>query len=250
MNQDKKVLAVIPARYSSTRFPGKVIAKIGSWPMIRYVYEAVKESKYINKILIATEDERVREVVESFGGECLITSEEHKSGTDRVAEVANLFPEFSIVINIQGDEPGIEPELIDGVIKNKLQYPEWEVSTAARPFKDNEDPLQPNRVKVVISKKGRALYFSRSLIPFPRNPINHPIYLHLGIYAYEREFLLRFSTLPRSILEDVESLEQLRVIENDFNIGVYITEDSLPGVDTPEDLKAITEIFKRKNKLK
>jgi 3-deoxy-manno-octulosonate cytidylyltransferase (CMP-KDO synthetase) len=250
MNQDKKVLAVIPARYSSTRFPGKVIAKIGSWPMIRYVYEAAKESKYINKILIATEDERVREVVESFGGECLITSEEHKSGTDRVAEVANLFPEFSIVINIQGDEPGIEPELIDGVIKNKLQYPEWEVSTAARPFKDNEDPLQPNRVKVVISKKGRALYFSRSLIPFPRNPINHPIYLHLGIYAYEREFLLRFSTLPRSILEDVESLEQLRVIENDFNIGVYITEDSLPGVDTPEDLKAITEIFKRKNKLK
>jgi 3-deoxy-manno-octulosonate cytidylyltransferase (CMP-KDO synthetase) len=250
MNQDKKVLAVIPARYSSTRFPGKVIAKIGSWPMIRYVYEAAKESKYINKILIATEDERVREVVESFGGECLITSEEHKSGTDRVAEVANLFPEFSIVINIQGDEPGIEPELIDGVIKNKLQYPEWEVSTAARPFKDNEDPLQPNRVKVVISKKGRALYFSRSLIPFPRNSINHPIYLHLGIYAYEREFLLRFSTLPRSILEDVESLEQLRVIENDFNIGVYITEDSLPGVDTPEDLKAITEIFKRKNKLK
>lgn len=250
MNQDKKVLAVIPARYSSTRFLGKVIAKIGSWPMIRYVYEAAKESKYINKILIATEDERVREVVESFGGECLITSEEHKSGTDRVAEVANLFPEFSIVINIQGDEPGIEPELIDGVIKNKLQYPEWEVSTAARPFKDNEDPLQPNRVKVVISKKGRALYFSRSLIPFPRNPINHPIYLHLGIYAYEREFLLRFSTLPRSILEDVESLEQLRVIENDFNIGVYITEDSLPGVDTPEDLKAITEIFKRKNKLK
>ncbi|GIX43159.1 MAG: hypothetical protein KatS3mg129_2892 [Leptospiraceae bacterium] len=145
---------------------------------------------------------------------------------------------------------GIEPELIDGVIKNKIEYPEWEVSTAARPFKHNEDPLQPNRVKVVVSKKGRALYFSRSLIPFPRNPINHPIYLHLGIYAYERDFLLRFATLPRSILEDVESLEQLRVLENDFNIGVYLTDDSLPGVDTPEDLKTITELFKQKNMLK
>jgi len=244
---EKKVLAVIPARYSSTRFPGKVIAKIGSWPMIRYVFEAAKQSKLVDRIIIATEDERVREVVESFGGECLITSEEHKSGTDRVSEVARLYPEYPIVINIQGDEPGIEPEIIDGVLKNKIEHPEWEVSTAARPFKENEDPLQPNRIKVVLSKKGRALYFSRSLIPFPRNPISHLIYLHLGIYAFEREFLLRFATLPRSILEDVESLEQLRVIENDFNIGVYLTDDSLPGVDTPDDLKTITEIFKKRN---
>ncbi len=249
-NTNKKILAVIPARYSSTRFPGKVIAKIGSLPMIQYVFEATKQSKLIDKIIIATEDERVREVVKTFGGECIITSEEHKSGSDRVAEVANIFQEYEIIINIQGDEPGIEPSLIDGVLKTKMEHSEWEVVTAVRPFKDNEDPLQPNRVKAVLSKKGKVLYFSRSLIPFPRNSIPHPIYLHLGIYAYERNFLLRFPTLPRSILEDVESLEQLRIIENDFNIGAYITEDSLPGVDTPEDLKNITNILKQLNKLK
>lgn len=250
MEKSKKVLAVIPARYNSTRFPGKVIAKIGSWPMIRYVYEATKAAKTVDRIIIATEDERVREVVESFGGECLITGEHHKSGTDRVAEVAGYYPEYDVVINIQGDEPGIEPELIDGVIKTKLMHPEWEVATAARPFQEHEDPLQPNRTKVVISKKNMALYFSRSLIPFPRNPVPHTVYLHIGIYAYEREFLLHFSTLPRSLLEEVESLEQLRVLENDYSIGVFITEDSYPGVDTPEDLATITKIFQNENRLK
>lgn len=250
VSKEKKVLAVIPARYSSTRFPGKPLAKIGTMPMVQYVYEAAKNSSLIDRIIIATEDERIREVVEKFGGECIITSELHKSGTDRVAEVANLYPEYEIVINIQGDEPGIEPKLIDGVIQAKLQHPEWEVATAIRPFKDNEDPLQPNRVKAIITKNNKVLYFSRSLIPFPRNNIPHPIYLHLGIYVYEREFLLKFSTLPRSFLEEVESLEQLRILENDFNIGAYITEDSYPGVDTPEDLKFITELFKKENKLK
>ncbi|MCS7205678.1 MAG: 3-deoxy-manno-octulosonate cytidylyltransferase [Leptospiraceae bacterium] len=250
MEKQKKVLAVIPARYASTRFPGKVIQKIGSLPMIQYVYEAVRSAKMVDQIIIATEDERVREVVKGFGAECIITSEEHKSGTDRVAEVANLFPEYEIVVNVQGDEPGIEPSLIDGVILEKLQHPEWEVATAVRPFKENEDPLQPNRVKAVITKKRRALYFSRSLIPFPRNNLHHTVYLHLGIYAYDRDFLLHFTTLPRSVFEEVESLEQLRVLENDYNIGVYITDDSLPGVDTPEDLKLITEIFRKSNKLK
>ncbi len=245
-----KVLAVIPARYASTRFPGKPLAKIGSYPMIRYVYEAAQKSNLIDKIIIATEDERIRETVESFGAECMITSENHKSGTDRVCEVATLFPEYNIVVNIQGDEPGIEPKLIDGVIQNKIQHPEWEVSTAVRPFKETEDPLQPNRVKVVLTKSNKVLYFSRSLIPFPRNNLPHPIYLHLGIYAYEREFLLKFPILPRSFLEEVESLEQLRILENNYSIGTYIADDSYPGVDTPEDLKTIIEIFKKENKLK
>lgn len=245
-----KVLAVIPARYASTRFPGKPLAKIGSYPMIRYVYEAALKSTSIDKIIIATEDERIREAVEAFGAECMITSENHKSGTDRVCEVAIAFPDYSIVINIQGDEPGIEASLIDGVIQNKIQHPEWEVSTAVRPFKDFEDPLQPNRVKAVLAKNNKVLYFSRSLIPFPRNSIPHPIYLHLGIYAYQREFLLKFPTLSRSLLEEVESLEQLRILENNYNIGAYITEDSYPGVDTPEDLRAIIDIFKKENKIK
>ncbi len=250
VSMEKKVLAVIPARYSSTRFPGKVIAKIGNAPMVQYVYESARKSKLIDRIIIATEDERVREVVEAFGCECLITSEDHKSGTDRIVEVAQILPEYNIIINIQGDEPGIEPALIDGVIQNKLNHPEWEVSTAVRPFEENEDPLQPNKVKAVITKKGKALYFSRSLIPFPRNNISYPIYLHLGIYAFERDFLLRFSTLPRSFLEDVESLEQLRVLENDFSIGVFIAENSLPPVDTTEDLEFIKSVFKKQNRLK
>lgn len=245
-----KVLGVIPARYGSTRFPGKVLAKIGSYPMIRYVYEAAKQAKVLDHLVIATDDERVREEVEAFGAECLMTSEEHKSGTDRLAEVAEFYRDYDILVNIQGDEPGIEPGLIDGVARLKIENPDWEMTTAARPFMPDEDPLQPNRVKVVISRRGRALYFSRSLIPFPRNKVGHPVYLHLGIYAYRRDFLLRFHTLPASGLEDAESLEQLRALENDHSIGVFITESSLPGVDTPDDLVKITGIFKSKGMLR
>lgn len=245
-----KVLGVIPARYGSTRFPGKVLAKIGTYPMIRYVYEAAKQAKVLDNIVVATDDERVREAVLAFGGECLMTSEEHKSGTDRLAEVAEYYKDYDILVNIQGDEPGIEPDLIDGVARMKIENPDWEMTTAARPFMPDEDPLQPNRVKVVMTRSGKALYFSRSLIPFPRNRVNRPVYLHLGIYAYQRDFLMRFHTLPASGLEDTESLEQLRALENDHSIGVFITEASLPGVDTAEDLAVITGIFKRKGLLR
>jgi 3-deoxy-manno-octulosonate cytidylyltransferase (CMP-KDO synthetase) len=233
-----KVLGVIPARYGSTRFPGKVLAKIGSWPMIRYVYEAAKQASVLDHLVVATDDERV--------GECLMTSENHKSGTDRLAEVADYYKDYDILVNIQGDEPGIEPALIDGVARLKIENPAWEMATAARPFTPNEDPLQPNRVKVVMSRRGRALYFSRSLIPFPRNKTDMAVHLHLGIYAYQRDFLMRFHTLPNSGLEDTESLEQLRALENDHSIGVFITETSMPGVDTPEDLNAISGLFKGK----
>lgn len=214
--------------------------------MIQWVYEAALKCPTIDKLVVATDDERVREAVLAFGGEVIITSENHKTGTDRVKEVAELFPEYDVIINIQGDEPGIEPELITGVLKIKMDHPEWEVATAARPFQDDEDPLIPNRVKVVITRKKRAIYFSRSLIPFPRNKTQQKVYLHLGIYAYQRDFLMHFNTLPASGLEDTESLEQLRVIENDYNLGVHIVEGSLPGVDTPEDMKKITELFKQK----
>lgn len=243
------VLGVIPARYGSTRFPGKVLARIGSWPMVRYVYEAARQCKTLDHLVIATDDERVRDAVQAFGAECLMTGEHHKSGTDRLAEVADYYRDFHTIVNIQGDEPGIEPELINGVVQLKLDHPEWEVTTAARPFMDSEDPLQPNRVKVTLTRKQRALYFSRSLIPFPRNKTSQNVYLHLGIYAYQRDFLLRFQTLPHSLLEDTESLEQLRVLENDYNMGVFLVEGSLPGVDTEEDLASITNIFKQKGML-
>jgi len=244
-----KVLGVIPARYGSTRFPGKVLARIGDKPMVQWVYEAGKKCAEIDKLVIGTDDERVRDACSNFGAEVLMTSEEHKTGTDRLTEVAEYYKDYDVIINIQGDEPGIEPALISGVIKLKIDHPEWEVTTAARPFEPAEDPLMPNRVKVVITRKNRALYFSRSLIPFPRNKTGHPVYLHLGIYAYQRDFLMRFKTLPQSGLEDTESLEQLRVLENDLNMGVHLIEGSLPGVDTPEDLQKIIDIFKRKGYL-
>jgi len=243
------VLGVIPARYASQRFPGKVIAPIGRKPMVQWVYEAASKCSDLDKLIVATDDERVRDAVKAFGGEVLMTSEHHKAGSDRLAEVAEFYKDYDIVVNIQGDEPGIEPELVTGVVQLLKEHPEWEVTTAARPFEDDEDPLIPNRVKVTLTKKSKVLYFSRSLIPFPRNKTGHPVFLHLGIYAYRRDFLLRFRTLPQSGLEDTESLEQLRVLENDFSMGAHLVKGSLPGVDTPEDLQKLISIFKKKGML-
>ncbi len=243
-----KVLGVIPARYASVRFPGKSLQKIGFRPMIQWTWEAANQCKDLDRLIIATDDERIREVVNGFGGEVLMTSEDHASGTDRLTEVAQIYPDYDIIVNIQGDEPGIESSLISGVVRLKIEHPEWEMTTAARPIliDQKEDPLVPERVKVVLSKRGKALYFSRSLIPFPRNKNQLPVHVHLGIYVYGREALMRFHTLPKSELEKAESLEQLRALENDFSIGVYITNVSLPPVDTPEDLAYIRSIFKKK----
>lgn len=219
---------------------------IGKKPMLQWVYEAAVRCTELEKVVVATDDERIRGVVADFGGEVLMTSDRHKSGTDRLAEVAEYYKDFDVLVNIQGDEPGIDPALIAGVTALKVRHPEWEMTTAARPFKREEDPLEPNRVKVALSKSGRALYFSRSLIPFPRNRAEQEVYLHLGIYAYQRDFLLRFRTLPASGLEQTESLEQLRALENDYQIGVYLAEDSLPAVDTPQDLAEIKSLFARR----
>jgi 3-deoxy-manno-octulosonate cytidylyltransferase (CMP-KDO synthetase) len=241
-----RVLGAIPARFASERYPGKPLAMIGKKPMIQWVYEAARKCEDLSRVVVATDDERIRDAVKAFGGEVLMTSEEHRSGTDRLAEVAEYYSDYDVVVNIQGDEPGIEPGLIGGVARLKVKHPEWEVTTAARPFEDGEDPLVPDRVKVVLSRNCRALYFSRSLLPFPRNRTEQPVYLHLGIYAYQRDFLLRFHTLPDSLLEKTESLEQLRVLENDFTIGVHLCEGALPAVDTPEDLQLIKSIFKKR----
>jgi 3-deoxy-manno-octulosonate cytidylyltransferase (CMP-KDO synthetase) len=240
------VLGVIPARYASERFPGKILADLGGRPMIRWVYESAKRCSLIDRLIIATDDERVLRAAEQFGAECMMTSKEHKTGTDRLVEVASSIHGFDTVVNIQGDEPGIEPDLIDGVIQMKKRGGELAMATAARPFHADEDIASPDRVKVVISKSGRALYFSRSPIPYVRNQIGQPIYLHLGIYAYDLPFLLGFRNMPRSGLEDTESLEQLRALENDYQIGVHVVSDSSPGVDTPGDLEAIKRLFIRK----
>ena len=198
---------------------------------------------------IATDDERIRAACADFGAPVVMTRPDHKSGTDRLIEVAIQMPDYDVIVNVQGDEPGIEAELIDGVARLKREHPEWSMTTAARPFRENEDALSPNRVKVTISHGQRALYFSRSLIPFPRKETKDAYYLHLGIYAYQRDFLLRYNHLPASVLEESESLEQLRALENDHHIGVYVTRNSMPSVDTPADLQSVIELFRASGRL-
>lgn len=241
-----KILGVIPVRYASRRFPGKPLEKIGKKTMIQWVWESASQCEDLDHLVVATDDERIRETVEAFGGDVVMTAKDYISGTDRITEAVRSYPDCDIIVNIQGDEPGIDRELISGVVRLKMENPVWEMVTAARPFQKQEDPLIPERVKLVLSKKGKALYFSRSLIPFPRNKSQGAVYLHLGIYAYQRDFLMRFHTLPASQLEQVEALEQLRALENDFSIGVYLTETSLPSVDTPEDMLLIRRMFKER----
>ncbi len=247
--QPARVLGVIPARFGSTRFPAKVLAPLGGRPMIQWVHAAALACREIDTVVVATDDERVHDAVRGFGGQAIMTASDHATGTDRLVEVARALPDFNLVVNIQGDEPGIEPDLIDGVVRLKRERPEYAVTTAARPFHIDEDPRDANRVKVVLSRGGRALYFSRSLIPFPRNPPGPPVYLHLGIYAYHREFLLGFPGLPASPLERAESLEQLRVLENDAAIGVFLVPDSLPGVDTPADLERMARLLTERGRI-
>ncbi|TGK02753.1 3-deoxy-manno-octulosonate cytidylyltransferase [Leptospira langatensis] len=239
-----KVLGVIPARFGSSRFPGKPLAMIGNLPMIAWTYKNSLKSSILTEVVVATDDERIRKAVLENGGKVAMTSPDHPSGTDRIREVALQYPEYGIIINVQGDEPGIESELIDGVAKLKLDRKDWAMSTAAVLLEENEIS-DPNRVKVVMDRNGRALYFSRSPLPsqFKKTV---PAYRHLGIYGYDRDFLLGYPELPPSNLEESESLEQLRAMEAGHSIGVYIASRAALSVDTPEDLNIVVEDFKKK----
>ena len=241
----KKVLGVIPARFASTRFPGKPLALIGSKPMIEWTYLHSKKAKSLNELVVATDNEKIRDAVLSFGGKVAMTREDHETGTDRIIEVATQFPEYDVIINIQGDEPGIEPELIDGVVDLKLKHSDWEMTTAAVRFSEAEDPIDPNRVKVVFDQLSRANYFSRSPIPssFKKKA---DYFRHLGIYGYERKFLLNYHSLPTSDWEAAESLEQLRALQNGNTIGVFLANKANLGVDSPRDLELVVEEFKKK----
>ncbi len=233
----RKTLGVIPARYGSTRFPGKPLALLAGKPMIEHVYEACLKSSTLDLVVVATDDPRIEAVVKDFNGNVVMTSTDHATGTDRLVEAVSHYPDYDIIVNIQGDEPGIEPELIDGVAGLLLENDTLNMSTGARPFHGDEDPADPNRVKVVCAANGNALYFSRSLIPYDRDEIHPTRFLHLGIYGFTRSFLLGYNNLPESRLEKAESLEQLRALESGYSIAVHTVKDSLPGVDTPEDLE-------------
>ena len=240
-----KVLCVIPARYSSTRLPGKPLADIAGKPMIQHVYERAKQAALPGKVLIATDHALVRDAVLRFGGEAVMTASDHPSGTDRLAEVAALHPEADIIVNVQGDEPLIEPVLIDRLAQALLDDPTVDMATLATPM-PVEDYDQPSAVKVVTDLAGFALYFSRSRIPYPRQTKEAaPVWQHIGIYAYRRDFLLAFAKLAPTPLERTESLEQLRALENGYRIKVLQTDFVSVGVDTPEDLERVNELFRK-----
>lgn len=242
----KKILGVIPARYASTRLPGKVLADICGKPMIRHVYERALRAKCLTELVVATDDRRVLEAVRAFAGEgaAVMTSPDHPNGSSRAAEVLEG-RDADAVINIQGDEPLLNPAMIDEVAEALFSGPDVVCSTLCRPLRDEADRENPNAVKVALARNGDALYFSRSLIPYPRNTPRLPVYEHIGIYGYRADFLRRYVALPMTPLAETESLEQLKVLENGYRIRVAATRcgDAGPSVDTAEDLEAVRQLL-------
>ncbi len=248
-----RVIAVIPARYGSTRFEGKPLADILGKPMIQYVYEGVCQSKLIEGVIVATDDQRIMEVVRQFGGKAMMTSPEHFSGTDRVAEVARKIAS-EIIVNVQGDEPLIRGVIIDKAIRPLLSDDTLPMSTLMTRIEDVKDWLNPHIVKVVVDQRGYALYFSRSPIPFPRDlqierlesnpfgtkrPLPKRVFKHIGVYVYRRKFLLHFARMKPTPLEKLEKLEQLRALENGHRIKVTAVDYEPICVDTPADLQKV-----------
>jgi len=238
------ILCVIPARYSSTRLPGKPLAMIAGKPMIQHVYERASRAQRPKKVLVATDHPLVYGAVEGFGGRAIMTSPHHPTGTDRLAEVAEKFPEVDLIINVQGDEPLIPPEIIDDLAQAFDQNQDLQMATLMTEM-DESEYSTPSAVKVVTDLEGYALYFSRSLLPFPRSDAGIPVYKHIGIYAYRRDFLLKFAKLSPTPLEETESLEQLRALEHGYKIKVLKTDFKSIGVDTMEDLEKVNLLLRR-----
>lgn len=243
-----KILCVIPARYASTRLPGKPLSLICGKPMIQRVYERACLAKLPDEVVVATDNELVRKAVVACGGRAMMTSPDHPSGTDRLAEVALSYPDADVIVNVQGDEPMIPPEIIDRLAGAFSEDEELQMATMKVAMRE-EDYDNPAAVKVVTDLNGYALYFSRSLMPYPRNkPEGYKVYKHVGIYAYRRDFLLKYAALSPTPLEKAESLEQLRALENGYKIKVLESDFQGIGVDTPEDLAAVNELFAKMNK--
>ncbi len=246
------VVCVIPARYASTRFPGKPLADLGGKPLIQWVYERAREASTIDTVYVATDDERIAAAVKDFGGNACMTSTECHSGTDRIAEaVGSINGDIDIVVNVQGDEPLISPRTIDATVNGLLQSPECMVSTPAVPINAEEAFTSPHVVKVVFDVRGVALYFSRSPIPSSARRTAPPEdgvygYKHLGLYVYRREILEQFSRMPPARLEETEKLEQLRLLENGVPIKVVAVEEDSSGIDTPDELASLRQRLLKK----
>ena len=240
----EKTIAVIPARYGSTRFPGKPLALIAGRPMIQWCYENTARCRDFAEVLVATDDERIMQAVAAFGGRAVMTSPDHPTGTDRIAEAAASVPDADLIVNVQGDEPLMDADVLSSLVA-VMRQSKAEMGTVAVPFeKTDRDPNDPNAVKVVVDARGFALYFSRSLIPFPR-PGGVPVapLLHWGLYAYRRDFLYSFIRWPRGRLEECEKLEQLRALENGAKISVIVTDRQSAGVDVPADIAHVEKLI-------
>lgn len=260
-NKFIKVLAVIPARYSSTRLPAKPLVLINDKPMIQWVYENVKKCKFVDKVVIATDDYRIYEAGKRFGAEVMMTSKNHKSGTDRVGEVAKKIPS-EIVLNVQGDEPMITPVILAKVINELLKNKYVNVVTPVCKIKYYSELFDTNFVKVVVDKNNFALYFSRSVIPFVRDKFEfqqqnfvvkdshlidkYTFYRHIGVYGFRRKFLFRFLSLPQGKIEKLEKLEQLRILEHGYKIKIVVVNENPVSVDTEHDLNEVRRLLKNK----
>ncbi len=243
------VVGVIPARYSSTRFEGKVLADIAGKPVIQHVWENARKAKSLSDLIVACDDERIYKTVLNFGGKAVMTARAHTSGTERIVEIIGEM-DVKIVVNIQGDEPLVHASMIDDVADALLSNPDVRVATVMKRIEHEEEILDSNVVKVVAGKKNNALYFSRCPIPFVRDeePGMRVHFKHIGLYAYTKDFLFIYKNLPSSKLENLEKLEQLRILENGYPIYVVETKYETIGVDTYEDLEKVRQLFSNKGK--
>lgn len=245
-----KALGVIPARYGSTRFPGKPLSQIINKPMIQHVYERASLAEKLDKILVATDDERIYKAVKSFNGEAVMTASDIQTGTDRVYEASRSL-DFDIILNIQGDEPLIDPELLNSIVSEFGKDDNVYVVTPVKKIESTDELLNPNLARVTIDKKGFALYFSRAAIPYNRDKEienwleGSGYYRHIGVYGFSKLFLQRFVEMGSSNLENIEKLEQLRILENGYRIKTVLTEYNPVCVDVPQDLEKVEEILKK-----
>ena len=238
-----KTICIIPARYASTRLPGKPLRLIAGVPMICRVFDRAARAARVDVTVVATDDQRIFDAVVEHGGRSVMTRADHSTGTDRLAEAVGNFPDAELIINVQGDEPLINPKLIDDLIALFDDDEQIDMATVAVELTDAAEIQNPNNVKVVFDRQNYALYFSRAAIPFERNANRAKTFKHIGIYAYRKKFLLEYAKMQPTPLEQAESLEQLRALENGHKIKVLISADKFIGVDTEEDLLEVNRIF-------
>jgi 3-deoxy-manno-octulosonate cytidylyltransferase (CMP-KDO synthetase) len=244
---DPQVVVVIPSRYGSTRLPGKPLLRLAGKPMVQHVYERAKLAQTVRRVLVATDDQRILDAVTSFGGEARMTRSDHRTGTERIAEVAAHEP-GDVFVNVQGDEPLIDPVAIDSAVAALLEDPPAQISTVATPIRHAPDIMDPNVVKAVLDFDSNALYFSRAPVPWLRET-QQKVYVkywkHLGLYAFQRDALLEYPTLPQGELEKIEQLEQLRWLENGWKIRVAEVEHDAVSVDVAEDVARVEKLLQK-----